>query len=186
MLPHWQQGDVWIFLTWRQGDSLPQSKILQWKQEKEAWLNHYPKPWDDETEAKYYKRFGQTMDEWLDAGYGSCLLKKEKNAQIISDALLHFNNQRYTLSDFVLMPNHVHVLFHPLKKHKLGDIVKTWKAFTAKEINAHENMRGPFWQANYWDRLIRSEEHFKWTQKYIQQNPKKLRSGSYVLWSAGL
>jgi len=183
-LPHWQQSDVWIFLTWRLGDSLPKPKLLRWKQEKEAWLTHFPKPWNQETELKYHKRFGKMMDDWLDAGYGSCLLEKQANAKIVADALLHFNSERYTLSDFVVMPNHIHALVSP--HTNLGEIIKTWKTFTAKEINQRENRTGPLWQGNYWDRLIRSEEHFKQTQKYIQNNPRNLKPGTFLLWSAGL
>jgi hypothetical protein len=26
-LPHWQQNDVWVFVTWRLGDSLPKVSI---------------------------------------------------------------------------------------------------------------------------------------------------------------
>jgi type I restriction enzyme R subunit len=38
-LPHWQQGDVWIFLTWRLADSLPLTKLRQWQQERQKfWL----------------------------------------------------------------------------------------------------------------------------------------------------
>lgn len=185
-LPHWQQGDVWTFLTFRLGDALPNSKLLRWKEEKEAWLGHFPKPWDKETENRYHRRFGKMMDDWLDAGHGSCLLQKKPNSEVVSSAFHHFNHERYELSDFVVMPNHIHALFRPLPPHRLGDIVKTWKTFAAKEINRLENRSGPLWQGNYWDRLIRSAEHFKQTQNYIRNNPKNLRAGSYVLWSAGL
>jgi len=184
-LPHWQQDQVWVFVTWRLADSLPQSKIIRWKEEKEAWLNIHPKPWDQATEAKYYKRFGETMDQWLDAGYGSCLLEKPTNSKIVADALLHFNNQRYQISNFVVMPNHVHVLFSPSEDYRLAEIIHSWKRFSARAINLQEKTSGALWQANYWDRLIRSKEHFEWTQKYITANPKNLQAGSFQLWSAG-
>ncbi len=84
------------------------------------------------------------------------------------------------------MPNHVHVLFNPLGAKTLSDIIKSWKQFSAKEINRRENTSGKFWQSNYWDRLIRSQEHFDWTKQYIQNNPKNLKSGSYPLWRGDL
>ena len=185
-LPHWQQGHAYVFVTWRLADSLPQAKIIKWKEEKERWVSFNPKPWDLATESKYYERFGQTMDHWLDAGYGSCLLENHENGKIVSDALLHFNHQRYNLSDFVIMPNHVHVLFQPLECHKLENIIKTWKQYTAKEINLRRGMQGALWQKNYWDRLIRSQEHFDWTRNYIHNNPQNLAAEKYFLWSGDL
>jgi hypothetical protein len=38
-LPHWQQGEAWVFVTWRLGDSLPRVKLDQWKEERSIWLS---------------------------------------------------------------------------------------------------------------------------------------------------
>lgn len=72
-LPHWQQGAVWIFVTWRLGDSLPQGKLDQWCEERKAWLGDHPQPWDGRTEAEYHEEFSGRIDEGLDQGTGSCL-----------------------------------------------------------------------------------------------------------------
>ncbi len=185
-LPHWQQDDTWIFVTWRLVDSLPQSKLQKWEQDRNIWLSLNPQPWSPETEEKYHREFSQKIDHWLDAGYGSCCLKKKTNADILAAAFMHFNQQRYELSDFVIMPNHVHALFQPLGENQLSDILHTWKRFSARKINQEENRSGALWQPDYWDRLIRSQEHFLWVQNYIKNNPKSLPSGSFHLWSAGL
>jgi len=29
-LPHWQQNDVFVFVTWRLADSIPSKKLAQW------------------------------------------------------------------------------------------------------------------------------------------------------------
>ena len=29
-LPHWQQGEAWVFVTWRLADSLPKTKLDEW------------------------------------------------------------------------------------------------------------------------------------------------------------
>ncbi len=182
-LPHWQQGDVWVFLTWRLVDSLPQSKILKWKEDRAIWMEVHPKLWDRETEEKYQQRFNQSVEHWLDAGYGSCSLGESKNAQIVADALRYFNHQRYELADFVVMPNHVHVLFQPINEHALAEIVHSWKSFTAKSLNRMSGKTGAVWQSDYWDRLIRGWEHFDWVRGYIQGNPKELSDGKFILWN---
>lgn len=170
-LPHWQQGEVWVFITWRLGDSLPKAKLDQWKDERAIWLSHHPEPWDEKIEAEYHDRFSQQIDEWLDQGIGSCVLKDPANAKIVADALRHFDGERYELASFVVMPNHVHVLFRPLEEHALAEIVKSWKGFTAREINKRIGTAGPLWQDEYWDRLIRNKRHFFKVAEYIRKNP---------------
>ena len=44
--------------------------------------------------------------ESLDKGLGACVLL----AKIVVDNLLYFNGDRYHIGDFVIMPNHVHLL----------------------------------------------------------------------------
>jgi len=183
-LPHWQQGYVWVFVTWRLADSLPQMKLLKWTEEKEVWILLHPKPWSDDVAREYAQKFTYVMEAWLDAGAGSCALAHPSNAQIVANALRHFNDQRYQLSNFVIMPNHVHVMFRLIDPHKLESIIKTWKQFTARNVNENNGTSGNLWQKGYWDRLIRSQEHFDWTQKYIQKNPKHLTSEKFILWSA--
>ena len=182
-LPHWQQGEAWVFVTWRLGDSLPKAKLDQWNEERDFWRKRHPEPWDDKTEAEYHERFSRQIDEWLDQGSGSCVLKEPANAKIVADALRHFNEDRYELASFVVMPNHVHVLFRPLEDHALVEILKSWKGFTAREINKRIGKTGALWQDEYWDRLIRSERHFYKVAEYIRENPvmAKLQVGQYLM-----
>ncbi len=112
-----------------------------------------------------------------------CVLKDPANAKIVADALWHFDSQRYELASFVVMPNHVHVLFRPLGRHALPEIMKSWKGFTARDINRRIGKAGSLWQDEYWDRLIRNEAHFLKVVKYIRENPvkAKLRDGQFLL-----
>ena len=111
------------------------------------------------------------------------ILREAANAGIVSDALRHFDGQRYELASFVVMPNHVHVLFHPLGEHRLEDILKSWKGFTAREINKRTGRKGALWQEEYWNRLVRSERHFWKYAGYIRENPGTagLREG-FLVW----
>jgi type I restriction enzyme R subunit len=100
--------------------------------------------------------------------------------------LHHFDGRRYELDCYVIMPNHVHVLFHPLGEFLLEDILHTWKRFTAREINKMRGKDGGLWQREYWDRLIRTEKQFHWTQNYIVKNPENLLLRTYTLWKRDL
>ena len=170
-LPHWQQGNVWIFATFRLNDSLPTVLLAQWEKERDDWLSQHPRPWDWKTEAEYNERFPRRFEYWLDQGRGSCVLKDPAIAKIVADALRHFDGERYELAAFVVMPNHVHVLFRPLGNHRLPAIMKAWKGFTAREINRRIGESGRLWQPDYRDRLIRNERHFYAAMEYIRDNP---------------
>ena len=171
-----------VFVTWRLADSLPHEKLRAWKEHRDTWLNLHPEPWGDATELEYHRRFGEKIDRWLDAGYGSCLLRDQANAKIVADALHHFNGERYQLCSFVVMPNHVHVLFRPLGEHSLSTLLHSWKRHTSREIHKRIGRTGKLWQSDYWDRLIRSQKHYDWVVNYIEKNPKNLPDGDYILW----
>jgi len=183
-LPHWQQGDVWVFATWRLNDSLPKSKIERWREERKIWLRSHPQPWDEETGLEYSQRFPNRMERWLDRGEGECLLGDSGVSLVMSEILLHFDETRYQLAAFVVMPNHVHVLFRPIGDRILSEIIGSWKGYSAKQINRRLGRTGPLWQADYWDRLIRSSRHFIGCVKYIRGNPQKanLREGQFALY----
>jgi leucyl-tRNA synthetase len=181
-LPHWQQQGKLIFATWRLADSLPQEKLDQWQSERDSWLASHPEPWDSETEDEYHERFSQSVDAWLDAGSGECLLKDPALSGIVANALHHFDGDRYQLESFVVMPNHIHVVFRLSPEHKMEDVIHSWKSFTAKEINKKLGRTGEVWQKDYWDRIVRDESHRTNILHYIAKNPERarLREGSFV------
>lgn len=183
-LPHWQQDEKSFFVTWRLADSLPKEKLDQWSAEKEQWLLENPKPWDDQTEEAYHERFSQSIDQWLDAGSGSCLLAQAPIAKILGDALHHFDGERYLLDSYVIMPNHVHILFRLAANHRLEDVIHSWKSFTAKEIHQICGSEGELWQKDYWDRMVRNPTHYANIVRYMEMNPVRaeLKAGSFVFW----
>lgn len=184
-LPHWQQGDVWLFVTWRLADSLPEAVIQKLDERRKQWDAAHPKPWTDEERKVHNRLFTLAFEKLLDDAHGSCVLGNPVISRIVEDTLLHFQGERYRLDRFVVMPNHVHVLFHPLGDDKLSDIVGSWKRFTSREINKALGRKGALWQREYWDRLVRSERHFQWTRDYIDQNPVRLNPGMFRLWQDG-
>ena len=76
----------------------------------------------------------EKLQQWLDAGTGSCVLALPEVKQLVENALGHFDGQRYTLDAFVVAPNHVHALVTPKTGHALSEILRSWKSFTAHEI----------------------------------------------------
>jgi type I restriction enzyme R subunit len=182
-LPHWQQNGVNVFITWRLADSIPQTLIKEWKIKRERWLEKRPQPWDDETEKEYHLTFSSQFENWLDQGLGSCVLRDQEVATIVSNCLLYDHEKKYELNSFVIMPNHVHILVQ-ISDTPLEELMQTWKSVTSHRINKHLRKSGKLWQAKYWDRLVRNERHFFKSRNYIEKNPHKanLSEGDFIHW----
>jgi REP element-mobilizing transposase RayT len=141
-LPHWKQPGCTYFVTFRLADSLPKARLDEWRVERDAWLKARGLRSVDELdrlplrERRIFRQtFTRRMHEWLDAGYGSCLLREPRHALIVADALRFFDEKRCALGDFVVMPNHVHLLVTPFADWPLQTLLHSWKRFTAREIN---------------------------------------------------
>jgi type I restriction enzyme R subunit len=184
-LPHWQQEVTWLFVTWRLADSLPDAVVRKLDERRKRWEASHPKPWTDEERKEHNRLFTLAFESLLDDAHGSCILKNPAMSDIVVDALLHFQGERYALDCFVVMPNHVHVLFYLLGESRLEDVIGSWKRFSARQINKLLSREGALWQSEYWDRLIRSERHIRWVREYIERNPEKLPAGTFRLWKYG-
>jgi REP element-mobilizing transposase RayT len=146
-----------VFITFRLDDSLPADVL------KEIKLMHQ----DDIVKQRH------EVEKELDKSYGSCCLRDERCAEIVKNALLHFDQKRYRLFSWVVMPNHVHVLLESGKGESLDKIIHSWKSFTAKAINRLLDRTGTLWQREYFDRFIRTQKHFDSVSLYIENNPVK-------------
>jgi putative transposase len=187
-LPHWQQEGAAYFVTFRLAEAIPRRLQDQWQNERAVWLNAHPDPWSGETELEYLKRFSGALERWLDAGHGSCLLRRRDCRAIVDETLHHFDGQRLVLISFVVMPNHVHVLFVQNAEWPLEKIIRSWKSFPARRINERLERSGNLWQRDYFDRLVRDQKHFAKCVRYIRRNPEKarLRKGEYILYESDL
>src|SRR5436305_12671357 len=106
-LPHWEVDDADYFVTFRLRDSLPLEIARQLIKER-AYLVQTAHT--DAERLTIDKQFGLRLDSYLDVGYGSCLLRE--HAEVVANAIRHFDAIRYQPHAWCLMPNHVHVLFH--------------------------------------------------------------------------
>jgi putative transposase len=187
-LPHWQQEGAVYFITFRLADAVPESLRSPWESERAVWIRLHPEPWSSETEREYHVRFSGTIERWLDAGHGSCILRRADCAAVIAQALRYFDGDRYVQITSVVMPNHVHALFVQNPGWPLEKLLHTWKSFTARQINALLKRSGSLWQRDYFDRLVRDERHLAHCVRYIRRNPEKgnLRRTEYVLYESEL
>ena len=152
-LPHLYKEGCTYFVTFSLIDAVPRQ--LQ---------RHRPIEADDNPEV---------IAAELDPGpmTGSCLLKASKAASIVENALLHFQGERYALSAWCVMPNHVHVVVTPFPGFSLPSILHSWKSFSAHEINNALGRKGRVWEEEAFDHLVRNELAFDKFVDYTEKNP---------------
>jgi REP element-mobilizing transposase RayT len=178
-LPHLKREGAIYFVTFRLADSLPAHEVARLKHERKAILEQAraaksPLTWHEERQLLAW--YCDKVEALLDAGHGACWLSKPEIADLVADALRHFNGQRYELHAWVVMPNHVHVIVWPLPGHTLSDILHSWKSFTGNKANKILNRtHKEFWQTESFDHWIRDDEELARMTTYVRNNPVKAR-----------
>jgi putative transposase len=77
--------------------------------------------------------------------------------------------------DFVVMPNHVHLLASFPAEDSMLVQCESWKHYTATQINRSLTRHGRFWQQDDFDHLVRNDGQFTFLRRYIAENPEKAR-----------
>jgi putative DNA methylase len=157
-LPHFDAGEMFQSITFRLHDSMPQELLAKWREE-------LARESDEIEDALRWR-----IEAYLDQGYGACHLADDRIASLVQNALLHLG-ERYRLSAWVLMPNHVHLLAAPLAGHSLSSMMHSIKSYTAQQANKILQRHGRFWFEDYFDRYIRNAKHFENAVAYIESNP---------------
>ncbi len=108
-----------------------------------------------------------------------------KIGRVVEKYILSSNNiEDVTVENFVIMPNHIHILLFvdnpdgtskaPSPTNgKIPHYVGTLKRFCNKEIG--ENV----FQRSYHDHIIRNETDYRKIYEYIESNPSKWQEDSY-------
>ncbi len=189
--PHWAQSGAVVFVTFRTADSIPDSVIQRWDQEKQNWLTKRGFPgakWPlllqkipETMRMEFNAEFNRCREDYLDSCHGKCHLKNVEISSIVADSLMHFDGTRYRMGDFIVMPNHVHLLCVFNNEDRMRKQFDSWQHFTATQINKRINRQGKFWQGDPFDHLVRSPKQYDYLRDYIADNPKKanLKSGEY-------
>ena len=191
-LPHWHQEEVWVFLTFSLADALP---AVVWQKTEAArveWLaargiDAKDDGWQAAVDRlpvslsqSVHRRFNRDLMEALDRGHGRCELAQPEFAAAVASTLLHGDGVRYRLDDFVVMPNHVHVLFCPHAGERAVRLATGWKSFSAKRIREQCPGEGRFWRGESFDHLVRSERQLERLRAYIAENPRGLATGTFL------
>ena len=120
---------------------------------------------DDSEKLKQYK-----IDSYLDKSENGAFL----NGQIVLDIQKYFQSydkKMYELMALAIMPNHIHILFK--QNDELKNIMRILKGGSTHIVNTLLDRKGQVWASDYFDKLIRDEEHFSLVYEYIKYNAIK-------------
>ena len=97
------------------------------------------------------------------------LFQRECWAKLLIDTLYHYRGSAYLLHEFVVMPDHIHVLLTPTTSlEKAVQFIKGGFSYRAKK-ELGSNME--VWQKGFSDHRIRDEEDYLRHVSYIRENP---------------
>jgi REP element-mobilizing transposase RayT len=154
-LPHIIPEAVPIFFTWRLHGTLPASRPFA-----------APKASGVE--------FRAADRELAHSKLGPVWLKNPEIASMVTDEIKATASRfhRYSLMEFVVMPNHVHLLAVPLGDPR--EILRILKGVTARRGNRLLGRTGfPFWQDETFDHFVRHVAHLQKIRNYIVNDPVK-------------
>src|SRR5260370_34064750 len=98
------------------------------------------------------------------------LLQSERMGRLFLDVLLNCRSQeKYLLHEFVLMPDHFHLLITPLSTlERALQLIKGGYSFRAKK---ELGFQGEIWEKSFYDRRVRDWEQYGACRLYTHWNP---------------
>jgi REP-associated tyrosine transposase len=181
-LPHWQPFGAIFFVTFRLKGSVPEQAIASLHERKEqrgrelvrapGWM-HAGRRYLDESHS--FVKWDTFLDR-IDCG--PHWLARPDIAGILGEALLYRDGQEYELHAYCIMPNHVHAVLGPTRGEssreiRLNEILGKLKRHTARQANTVLGRKGPFWQDESYDHVIRESGEFINIVRYVLNNPVK-------------
>jgi len=117
------------------------------------------------------------------------LLQSDRSAKLFVDVMYHYRAQhKFLLHDFVVMPDHFHVLMTLGPEISIERGVQLIKGGFAFRAGRELGFRSPFWQRRFSEVRINDAVAFARVREYIARNPVKrglvLTTAEYIYSSA--
>ncbi len=114
------------------------------------------------------RTFFVTSSTWGKRG----LLQSARSAQLFIDVLYHYREQRkYLLHEFVVMPDHFHLLLTVGAEMTVEKAVQLIKGGFAFRAGRELGFRVPIWQKGFSEIRVNEPEAYSGMHEYIHANP---------------
>jgi len=103
---------------------------------------------------------------------GQALLQSERNAILFIDVLRSYVRARkFVVHDFVVMPDHVHLLITVDRTMSIEKAMQLIKGGFSYRLKKEHGYAGEVWQRGFSDVRVEDRESFLRHREYIAQNP---------------
>ncbi len=105
---------------------------------------------------------------------GRRLLQSERNANLLIDVLRSLIAERkFELHDFVIMPDHLHLLLTVYDDMTIEKAMQLIKGRFSHRLSHEFGYKGEVWHRGFTEEQIMDRESFEAHREYIAQNPVK-------------
>jgi putative transposase len=105
---------------------------------------------------------------------GRRVLQSEQNAGLLIDVLRSLVAERkFELYDFVIMPDHLHLLLTVYDEMTVEKAVQLVKGRFSHRLSHEFGYKGEVWQRGFSEVQVMNRESFETHREYIGQNPVK-------------
>lgn len=105
---------------------------------------------------------------------GRRLLQSERNAGLLIDVLRSLVAERkFELHDFVIMPDHLHLLLTVYNEMTIEKAMQFVKGRYSYRLKHEFEYLGEVWQRGFSEVQVMNRENFEAHREYIAQNPVK-------------
>ena len=105
---------------------------------------------------------------------GRRLLQLERNAELLIDVLRSLiAEHRFKLHDFVIMPDHVHLLVEVVGDMTTEKAMQLIKGRFSHRLSHEFGYKGEVWQRGFTEVQVMNRESLEKHREYIGQNPVK-------------
>ena len=102
------------------------------------------------------------------------LLQSERNATLLIDVLRSLvAEHRFKLHDFVVMPDHVHLLIEVSEDMTIEKAMQLVKGRFSHRLSHEFGYKGEVWQRGFTEVQVMNKQNFEAHRAYIAQNPVK-------------
>jgi putative transposase len=100
------------------------------------------------------------------------LLQSTRMAELLTDVLFHYQQQgRYRLHEYVVMPDHFHLLITPVSPATLERAVQFIKGGFSYRARKELGFATEIWQTSFYDHRVRDANEYARFRHYIHVNP---------------
>ena len=100
------------------------------------------------------------------------LFQRTETADLLLATLFRYRDAgEFTVHEFVIMPNHIHLLISLDDEHAVGRAMQMVKGGFSHAVGQAGLKLKAVWQPSYYEHRVRDEDEYERMRNYIHQNP---------------